>query len=71
MEFRDLGIRQFCDISGKHENRSYQDQCLNSENNIGHPDEIEKKKHFIGQADSHGLTQTLAFGCLRLEVRGE
>jgi hypothetical protein len=21
---------------------------------IGHPDEIEKKKHFIGQADAHG-----------------
>jgi len=36
MEFRDLGIRKLCDISGKHENHSYQDQSLNSENNIGH-----------------------------------
>jgi len=22
-----------------------------------HPDEIEKKKHFIGQADTHGLVR--------------
>ena len=23
-------------------------------NGISHPDEIEKKKHFFGQADTHG-----------------
>ena len=36
----------------------------------GHPDEIEKKKHFIGQADPHGRSQTgpSAFGGVRLEV---
>jgi hypothetical protein len=27
-------------------------------NEISHPDEIEKKKHFIGQAETHGRTQT-------------
>jgi hypothetical protein len=26
---------------------------------ISHPDEIEKKKHFIGQAIPHGRTQTI------------
>jgi len=34
--------------------------------NIGHPDEIEKKKHFIGQADPHGRTQT--FGLRPVEI---
>jgi hypothetical protein len=33
---------------------------------ISHPDEIEKKKHFIGQADSHGRTQTIKFNAGKL-----
>jgi hypothetical protein len=61
MEFRDLGIRELWDISGKHEKRTL---------NISHPDEIEKRKHFIGQADSHRRTQTKKTGPrLKAETR--
>jgi hypothetical protein len=36
---------------------------------IGHPDEIEKKKHFIGQADPHRPTRTIELK--RLKEKGE
>ena len=43
-------------LKGKNRNGNNHLKPSNSIN--GHPDEIEKKKHFIGQADPHGRTQT-------------